>query len=849
MKTTYHVLIWILACAACLCAQPAGGTIALHGTAFAGSGNEDLNANSSERNFFGQSKPLFRRTARGFALTGPGFFTITAEQSSETGFRTSAQTYPTLLQRSGDFSRTAGGNGSAILVYDPRSTVCDASALNCTRSVFANLHIPAARISPAGANLLALLPLPQLVNATSGNINYLSSPPFSSSYGLFGSHLDRALGANNNLFGAFEQQWWHDSIDRIAANDASLGWTSRFSPTLAATLKMHWIRYNLSMEPGSPGTIYQSKFLVSAALEKILRNHILRFGITGMATSDDSPAANQFPGVPSFSEAYTQANPLSAPDPASGDSIATTLLGHPEASTLAPSGPRYYSTRYASPFLRDDWRVSRRLSLNLGLRWDYQTPPLERYNRQVSGFDPLALYVIRYKIVAGAPTFASPQERYPYRPDRNNFAPRIGMAYQVSPKIVLRGGYGIVYAPATPDPGAGFDIAPTSPQTSSDGSHRFPITLFPASSSIPFRRALPANRAGQSLSFVSPNFQNPMSQQFNAGVELALPSNSTLRVSYAGSRTSDVGVTRQIDTVNQAQFLGLNTQLTRTTSNPVGPIRGSACLGASRITVQQSLLPYPQYCGIAENGVPVGRLWYNSLQAIYQKRLSHSLAALGGFTWGKSMGATDYSSDNYPSNLQRVLQSASQTLRLTAVVSYQLPVTRRFSPLLAGWTISGIANLQTGAPIEAPEHVWSTGINPIKSVGTFRDTTAQKWFNTCTITASRSRQNCIGPREQAAWTLQPTPFVAQTLSARWPNFQLARPPVFDVDLSKAFLIRERFQFLVAVRGVNIGNTPWFEQNELGGGINTNATSPAFGTLSPLQGNAARRFEIVGKLSW
>jgi hypothetical protein len=232
---------------------------------------------------------------------------------------------------------------------------------------------------------------------------------------------------------------------------------------------------------------------------------------------------------------------------------------------------------------------------------------------------------------------------------------------------------------------------------------------------------LAANRIGGNLSFVSPDFQNALSQQLSAGVELALPSNSTLLVSYAGNRTNDVGVTRQIDTVSQAQFLGLNTRLTGTTANGFGPLPGSACLSTSRITLQQSLLPYPQYCGIAENGIPVGRLWYNSLQAIYRKRLSHSVAALAGFTWGKSMGATDYSSDSYPSNLRSALQNTDQTLRLTAIAAYQLPVKRR-SVLLEGWTVSAIASLQSGALIDAPENVWSTGINLTKSAGHFEIT-------------------------------------------------------------------------------------------------------------------------------
>lgn len=354
MKTTYRVFIWMFVGTAYLCAQPSAGTTALHGTAFVDSGNEDLNANSSELNFFGRSKPAFRRTAHGFALTGPGFFTVTAEQSSETGFRTSAQTYPTLAQRSGDFSQTAGGNGSAILIYDPLTTVCDASLLKCTRSIFPHLQIPATRINPAAASLLAQLPAPQLVNAPSGSANFLSSSPFSNSYGEFGARLDRAVGRKNNLFAAFEEEVWRGFGDRVAAGDASLGWTSTFSPTLAATVKMHWIRYNLSMESGSAGKTYPSKFLVNAALVKILRSHTLRFGVAGIAASDDRPAANQFPGVPSFSAAYTQGNPLSAADPASGDALGTTLLGYPEASIFAPTGARYYYTqlRFAIPARR-----------------------------------------------------------------------------------------------------------------------------------------------------------------------------------------------------------------------------------------------------------------------------------------------------------------------------------------------------------------------------------------------------------------------------------------------------------------------------------------------------------------
>lgn len=672
---------------------------------------------------------------------------------------------------------------------------------------------------------------------------------------------------------------------------ATLPSTSNFDPTtLGYSKTLEAIFGSLGFPAFSPAgytalgssaglnSPFENDWSASETLTKIKGSHSLKFGGRATVTQRNSQITAAFPGIANFSATFTQSNPLGAADPNSGDALATALLGYPNASSFTPALAFAYSTRYYAGFVQDDWRVNSKLTLNLGIRYDYQTPMTERYDRQIIGFDPSVAYTLGGIAVHGGPVFADASNRYPYQPDTNNFGPRFGLAYVVTPSIVLRGGYGISYAQSfTNGPTTGFAVTTSSVQTSTDGANRYPvltnsstgegllanggIALFPAGLSAAPGRTLTTPTVGGSISFNDPDYRNPMVQQYNVGLEFQLPYRSVLSVEYNGSKTRDIGVTRSLDTVTLAQFLSLNTKLTSTVTNPYGVQTGTSCLAASTISLQQSLFGYPQFCGITESNVPLGRLWYDALQTRYEKRLSHGLTSLVSFTWAKNLGATDYMNGSYDdiNNLRKVIQSIDQKFRLNITMTYQIPLKEGFSSnhalkafskgVLGGWTVSGIGTFQTGNYISTPSGVWSTGVDPTKPTPEWSGPTLKRWFNTCTITASGARQNCLGPDEPAAWIIQPNQYVLQTLSPRLPSLRTLRPPVADVSLFKSFRIKESVNFVLAARAFNIGNTPWFGFGDNGAGVTTTATTSAFGQVNPSQGNNARQMSIVGKVTW
>ena len=156
---------------------------------------------------------------------------------------------------------------------------------------------------------------------------------------------------------------------------------------------------------------------------------------------------------------FTQRNPLAA-DAASGNAFASLLLGYP-ASASVPINPSFaYQHLYYGLFFQDDWRVSRRLTLNLGLRWDYESPTSERFNQLNAGFDKNATnpFQVPGLPLKGGMLFVSEDDRLPFKRDLNNFGPRFGVAYQINDKTVFRGGYGVSYLPAF-DPGTSLGFA------------------------------------------------------------------------------------------------------------------------------------------------------------------------------------------------------------------------------------------------------------------------------------------------------------------------------------------------------------------------------------------------------
>ena len=187
--------------------------------------------------------------------------------------------------------------------------------------------------------------------------------------------------------------------------------------------------------------------------------HFLKVGTEFRRYNDNNRSTGYASGLYGFTPAWTQANPERA-DSASGNEFASFLLGYPTTGQVDKNIFPAYRSHYYAAFVQDDFKVSTKLTLNLGLRWDYETPRYERYDRMIRGFgfdqaSPIAGTVKNSAAAANCPAcqaglkgglmYADANNRYAFEPKRANWQPRVGVAYRMSDNLVFRGGYGLSY--------------------------------------------------------------------------------------------------------------------------------------------------------------------------------------------------------------------------------------------------------------------------------------------------------------------------------------------------------------------------------------------------------------------
>jgi len=308
---------------------------------------------------------------------------------------------------------------------------------------------------------------------------------------------------------------------------------------------------------------FSNTWSAGETLIKTIRQHSLKFGGEGRVMLN-----NQFNTLPfgnfAFTSTFTQANALVAAS-TSGDALASFLLGYPSTVSSTFNNPATEGQRYYDVFVQDDWRVTKKLTLNFGLRWDYESPITDRYNHFVCGFNTSTVSNLGSASgppITGGVTFCDNNHRLPYKRDLNNFGPRVGFAYQVSPKLVLRGGWGLTYTPtADVAPSTGYSLT-TTPTTSVANAGLVPITTpgctgnncgmlsnpFTTGINVPYGSSLGLQtNVGSSVSFIDPDRVLAYFHNFSAGFEYELPSRSVLEVSYNGNRGRHISTSLALD--------------------------------------------------------------------------------------------------------------------------------------------------------------------------------------------------------------------------------------------------------------------------------------------------------------
>ena len=408
---------------------------------------------------------------------------------------------------------------------------------------------------------------------------------------------------------------------------------------------------------------------LGVTLNKVKGAHDIKFGFEGRLHQMNYIQTNAPLGIFNFDEHGTSACPNDF-DTCGGDAMASFLTGQ--------TGSGYYEIQFEpatenfqyATFAQDNWKTTKKLTLNIGLRYDVSLPRTDRHNRQ-NWFDPTVVSPIQ---VAGLPTlhggevFANDKTRNNYATDWKDFQPRFGFAYQLTPGTVMRGGYGIYYGQSrsgasgvVPYGSQGFNQY-TNMVTSyqNDGatpylrlSNPYPNGLIqPAGSSLGLLNDVGFGANGPLRNTFSA--QNPYEQSWSFGVERQLPWNVLINAEYIGKK----GTHLPFSGSNQLNILGPQIesytpdQIDALNSFVDNPFFGiitdpNSVLSSPQIQAFQLMVPFPQFPdGVSTDVKPIASSIYHGLQLVAEKRYTNGLQFLVSYTWSKSIDDSSVADDN-----------------------------------------------------------------------------------------------------------------------------------------------------------------------------------------------------------
>ncbi len=829
-------------------------------------------------------------------------------------------TVPTELQRAGDFSQTRNAQGQPVLMYDPLTTRQVGAAF--TRDPFPGSRLPANHMVPVAQNILRMVPAPNIVtDPVAGFFNYAAVPNTSpAKYDTYYVKLDYLWSERHRSSISGTQNWgaaWRSTngmpLDSPLNQGADPRWrehlgviadhTYTIGPGLVLTARGAFDRWleqeridNIMQFDGSklgfkgqsgwsprpgfprltftdyvglgrPGWTHVVNQILSAAADLMWVKglHVLKFGTqTGLNRYFRVNSGSLF-GNFAHTKGFTQRDPQRA-DATSGNAIASFLLGYPDSGSSSIEPSSAYQNQLFSLYVQDDYTVTPRLTLNLGLRWDVQTAPTERYDRQVRGFDPRVTYPLGNAQAKGGLLFADAENRQPWTTNWRDFQPRSGIAYRFHSRLVGRAGYGLSFLPFNGTGGAGgvsqtgFSRATPYVATLGGGVDAFipgrPGTgtlelPFPNGFLQPLGSALgPKTQVGQSVSYLSPDYVLPRVHQFHFGLGAELPGKIAVDASYVGSRTRKFRMSRTVNFVPLEERLkGVADPLYLNAGVP-NPFAGApelsgTALAAATITRAQFLVPFAQFSGVTED-LSLGRTSYNALELKVSRRLSQGLMFVAGYTAAKIMEEMSYREPQY-TQLERVIAGFDRPQRLTVNALYELPFGRgramgshwgrTLNALLGGWQVNVIFEAMSGTIVGMPD------ARPLRDPRLpENERSLSRFFQTCTLLTSGTRINCASPDEPVVWQ-QLRPNELRDFSSRFPNLRLLNPPQINASLFKGLNLSERFRLEVRAETFNASNTPIY------GGPTATLTSADFGRVNLDQWNYPRSTQFSMRLKF
>jgi hypothetical protein len=564
-----------------------------------------------------------------------------------------------------------------------------------------------------------------------------------------------------------------------------------------------------------------------------------------------------------FTRAFTRRDPNNA-DTTSGDSVASFLLGYP-ATSNSSGGTTYNSEigggnqrnelwHYTALYVQDDFRVSPKLTVNLGLRWDYESGVIDANNQLVRGFafdqtNPLASQIQNRPGINECPACANLEggllfagvngvPRELFNPQPYNFQPRAGFAYSLNDKTVVRGGYGLYYA-YRGALGSQVPFFVTTPYIANDINGRvgipelgvntfsnpFPNGLIPAPGSSLGLLA----QVGRGISFDNPDNRMPHIHEYNATLSREITRGLMVEVSYVGSQTRDLSVTngKDINAISAADMAKGAAYLQAQVPNPFAGLLPGTTRNGTTIQRQELLRPYPEFGGITENSLAVGKGWYNSLQLIVRKRVSRGLSLISSYTFSKTMEQNEFLNPQDAQPVKEVTNydrphiwqfSGTYELPFGHGKTFARDINSALDQVIGGWQVNWNFNWQSGKPVDMPGALEAIpGTSAVLS-----NPTPDRWFNTCYLDTSGVPQHCLAG-EAPVWQQRP-PFTLRTTPHRFSDVRAPWRPTLDASAFKRFTLPGRFRFELRAEAFNLTNVAIFDVP------NTTASSADFGTI-------------------
>lgn len=833
-------------------------------------------------------------------------------------------TVPTDAERKGDFSALLP-SGSVYQIYDP-ATITAAAGGRFSRQPLPGNIVPASRIDPVAAKIVSYFPAANTSGTADGRQNYFGVQREPKDYKGFVSRIDHTISEKHRVFGRVN---WTDYITGVQTLPTIAQGTTTtqknfstvfddvyvFNPQLLLNIRAGFTYFTpdtypvsrgfditslglkpslvaeitkyadptglafpvvyidegaytqLSSDGGTPATRYYQTY--QGTLTKLSGNHSFRMGGDFRIFRESTGSYGNVAPRYEFSRAYTRGPLDTSPVAPIGQGLASMLFGIPTGGRVNVNASAAEQSKFFALFVQDDWKVSRRLTFNIGLRWEYDTPIRERYNRSLRDYDfltanptsavvaanyarsPIAeVPVSQFKTMGGL-VFAGigNQPNELWRGDRNNLAPRFGIAYQFNQKTVIRTGYGIFFVQGGADRQGvnqgGFNQATNIIASNDNG------LTYRASLQNPFPDGIqPAPGAsqglntflGRAISFFQTTPRTGYQQRWSFGIQRSLGWRSLLEVQYVGNRGTGLGVSTNLNPIPR-QYLSTSLvrdqatidYLAQQVTSPFFNLPEYLGTGHASNRIGRNVLmkPYPHFGDITVTQ-QAGMSWYHSMQAVFEKRLSHGFTIQSSYTWSKFMEATAYLNDTDPIP-EHVISDQDFPQRFTLSGIWEMPfgrgrafgrgLNRWLDALAGGWQLQAWYEGQSGDALGFGNNSFYGNVHDIVLPISEREPT--RWFN---VDAGFERSAGKGLSNNI-----------RVHSTRFTGWRADGINNLDASLFKNFRVTEKFTAQFRFETYNTLNHVQFDAP------NTGPANTAFGTVTAEKGHGQRQLTFGAKL--